>query len=225
MRQDLRIGFKTNKTRTNAAVAAAVALMGARIRIRGRGAFCSLAPLLRGEGWGEGRGFSACSDLRRGPLTRPHLTPPPPAGEGRVGATSPRKRGEVKAARPSSVIPALMAFTFAGLAGAAQAEGDAAKGKAAFVRQCAICHTSEKGGDNRFGPNLFGIIGKKAGTVPDYAYTNAFKTRANWEWSEDAIGGWMMFPSTMVPGTAMGVFQGIAEKDRDDLVAYLATLK
>jgi cytochrome c len=110
-------------------------------------------------------------------------------------------------------------------AGAAQAQGDAAKGKAAFVRQCAICHTNEKGGDNRFGPNLFGIIGKKAGTVPGYAYTNAFKTRANWEWTEDAIGGWMMFPSTMVPGTAMGVFQGIAEKDRDDLVAYLVTLK
>src|SRR5260370_12267051 len=111
------------------------------------------------------------------------------------------------------------------LAGAAQADGDAAKGKAAFVRQCAICHTIEKGGDNRFGPNLFGIVGKKAGTVPGFGYTNAFKTRANWEWTEDAIGGWMMFPSTMIPGTAMGVFQGIAEKDRDDLVAYLGTLK
>ena len=110
-------------------------------------------------------------------------------------------------------------------AGAAQAAGDAAKGKAAFVRQCVICHTNEKGDENRFGPNLFGIVGRKAGTVPGYAYTNAFKTRANWEWTEDAIGGWMMFPSTMVPGTAMGVFQGIAERDRDDLVAYLATLK
>ena len=109
--------------------------------------------------------------------------------------------------------------------GAAQAAGDAAKGKAAFERQCAICHTVEKGGDNRLGPNLFGIIGKKAGAAPDYTYTNAFKTRANWEWTEDAIGGWMMFPSTMIPGTAMGIFQGIAERDRDDLVAYLATLK
>ena len=109
--------------------------------------------------------------------------------------------------------------------GAAQADGDAAKGKAAFERQCAICHTVEKGGDNRLGPNLFGIIGKKAGTAPDYTYTNAFKTRANWEWTEDAIGGWMMFPSTMIPGTAMGIFQGIAERDRDDLVAYLTTLK
>ena len=111
------------------------------------------------------------------------------------------------------------------LAGAAHADGDAAKGTTAFVRQCAICHTSEKGGDNRFGPNLFGIVGKKAGTVPGFGYTNAVKNRANWEWTEDAIGGWMMFPSTMIPGTAMGVFQGIAEKDRDDLVAYLVTLK
>jgi cytochrome c len=120
---------------------------------------------------------------------------------------------------------ALGALALTCLASAAYADGDAAKGKAAFVRQCAICHTDEKGGDNRFGPNLFGIVGKKAGTVPGFGYTNAFKNRANWEWSEDAIGGWMMFPSTMVPGTAMGVFQGIAEKDRDDLVAYLVTLK
>jgi cytochrome c len=120
---------------------------------------------------------------------------------------------------------ALGAVALTCLAGPAQADGDAAKGKAAFVRQCAICHTSEKGGDNRFGPNLFGILGKTAGTAPGFAYTNAFKNRAKWEWTEDAVGGWMMFPSTMVPGTAMGVFQGIAEKDRDDLVAYLATLK
>jgi cytochrome c len=112
-----------------------------------------------------------------------------------------------------------------GLAGAAQADGDPAKGKAAFVRQCAICHTVEKGGDNRFGPNLFGVVGRKAGIVPGYNYSNSFRTRANWEWTEDAIGGWMMFPATMVPGTAMAVFQGIAERDRDDLVAYLATLK
>jgi cytochrome c len=106
-----------------------------------------------------------------------------------------------------------------------RAAGDAVKGRAAFVRQCAICHTVERGGDNRFGPNLFGIVGQKAGSVAGFAYSNAFKTRANWEWTEDALGGWVMFPSMMVPGTAMGVFQGIAERDRDDLVAYLATLK
>jgi cytochrome c len=108
---------------------------------------------------------------------------------------------------------------------AARADGDPAKGKAAFVRQCAICHTVDKAGENRLGPNLFGILGKKAGTVPGYAYTDAFKRQASWEWTADAMGGWIVLPSTMIPGTAMGVFQGVAERDRDDLVAYLAGLK
>jgi cytochrome c len=134
------------------------------------------------------------------------------------------RKGAAQRAFAFSVF-ALSALTLACLSGAAHAAGDPAKGKAAFVRQCAICHTAEKGGDDRFGPNLFGIVGKTAGTAPGFAYTNAFKNRAKWEWTEDAIGSWMMFPSTMVPGTAMGVFQGIAERDRDDLVAYLATLK
>jgi cytochrome c len=129
-----------------------------------------------------------------------------------------------KALRMGAILTAAAAATGL-IAGAARADGDPVKGKAAFVRQCAICHTIEKGGDNRFGPNLFGVVGRTAGIVPGYSYTNAFKTRAKWEWTEDAIGSWMMFPSTMVPGTAMGAFQGIAERDRDDLVAYLATLK
>jgi cytochrome c len=130
------------------------------------------------------------------------------------------------ARRRGLVLAAAIATALNGLGtGASRADGDATKGRAAFVRQCAICHTVERGGDHRFGPNLFGIVGRKAGSVPGFAYSNAFKTRANWEWTEDALGGWVMFPSTMVPGTAMGVFQGIAERDRDDLVAYLATLK
>lgn len=118
------------------------------------------------------------------------------------------------------------AFAVACLTGAAAwADGDPVKGKAAFVRQCALCHTVEKGDGNRMGPNLFGIVGKTAGVAPGFTYSNAFKTRAKWEWTEDAIGSWIMFPGTMIPGTAMAAFQGIAERDRDDLVAYLTTLK
>jgi cytochrome c len=140
--------------------------------------------------------------------------------------TGPNRQAEPRRDAPMLAATAAAALTFACVgAGASFAEGDAAKGKAAFERQCAICHTVEKGGYNRYGPNLFGIVGRKAATVPGFAYSNAFKTRANWEWTEDAIGGWAMFPSTMVPGTAMGIFQGIAERDRDDLVAYLASLK
>jgi cytochrome c len=104
-----------------------------------------------------------------------------------------------------------------------RAAGDAAKGRSAFVRQCAICHTLEPGGPNRFGPNLFGILHRKAGTVAGFNYSRAFKAAASWDWNEDLVAGWIGAPGVMVPGTAMGVFQGVAQSDRDDIVAYLAT--
>jgi cytochrome c len=104
-----------------------------------------------------------------------------------------------------------------------RAAGDAAKGKIAFVRQCAICHTVEEGGPDRFGPNLFGVLHRKAGAVAGFAYSRAFKAAASWDWNEDLVAGWIAAPGVMVPGTAMGVFQGVAQSDRDDIVAYLAT--
>jgi cytochrome c len=103
------------------------------------------------------------------------------------------------------------------------AAGDAAKGKSAFVRQCAICHTVEEGGADRFGPNLFGVLHRKAGTVAGFSYSRAFKATATWDWNQDLVAGWIGAPGVMVPGTAMGVFQGVAQSDRDDIVAYLAT--
>ena len=117
---------------------------------------------------------------------------------------------------------AVFAAVLYGGINASLAAGDAAKGRAAFVRQCAICHTVDKGGPNRFGPNLFGILGQKAGTAPGFTYTRAFKAAADWTWNEDLVAGWIGAPGMMVPGTAMGVFQGVAQSDRDDIVAYLA---
>jgi cytochrome c len=102
---------------------------------------------------------------------------------------------------------------------------DVAKGQAAFVRQCAICHTIDKGGDNRLGPNLFGIVGKRAGTAPDFKYTNAFRNTATFEWTEGLLGPWIALPAVMVPGTAMGVFPGVSDRDKDDIVAYLGAQK
>jgi cytochrome c len=121
--------------------------------------------------------------------------------------------------RASAALVALAGLG-ADLAGAA---GDAAKGKSASVRQCAICHTLEQGGPNRFGPNLFGILHRKAGTVAGFDYSRAFKAAASWDWNEDLIAGWIGAPGLMVPGTAMGIFQGVAQSDRDDIVTYLAT--
>jgi cytochrome c len=117
----------------------------------------------------------------------------------------------------------VLALMIAGFGTGSALAGDAVKGQAAFVRQCAICHTADKGGPNRFGPNLFGILGRKAASVPGFNYSRAFKAQANWNWNEDLVAGWIGAPGQMVPGTAMGIFQGVAQTDRDDIVAYLAT--
>ena len=100
---------------------------------------------------------------------------------------------------------------------------DIAAGKAAFVRQCALCHTIDAAGSNRYGPNLFGVIGRRAGSVSSFQYSPAFKSMASWDWNEDALGGWISSPGTMVPGTTMGSFQGVADRDRSDIIAYLAS--
>jgi len=102
---------------------------------------------------------------------------------------------------------------------------DIAKGQAAFVRQCAICHTIDKGGENRLGPNLFGVVGRRAGAVPNFKYTNAFRNTAAFEWTEGLLGPWIALPAVMVPGTAMGVFPGVSDRDKDDIVAYVAAQK
>jgi cytochrome c len=108
---------------------------------------------------------------------------------------------------------------------AADAAGDADKGASLFIGQCALCHTIAKGEPNRFGPNLFGIVDRKAGTAPGYKYSSAFLEMANWTWSPDGITSFVAAPEKTIPGNRMGVFQGIAERDEQDLLAYLATQK
>ena len=119
----------------------------------------------------------------------------------------------------------ILAAAIAGLGTGAVQAADVTKGQAAFVRQCAICHTIDKGGENRIGPNLFGIVGRRAGTMPGFRYSNAFRTTATFEWTEGLLGPWISLPAVMVPGTAMGNFPGVADRDKDDIVAYLAAQK
>lgn len=118
---------------------------------------------------------------------------------------------------------AIAAAVLVSIASAAHAAGDAAKGKAVFQR-CAICHRAEKDGGNGLGPNLFGVIGRKAGTVENFAYSSAMKN-SGITWSPDKLTAYIEHPSAVVPGNRMA-FAGIGNAEqRADVVAYLATLK
>jgi cytochrome c len=106
---------------------------------------------------------------------------------------------------------------------AAQAAGDAKAGAAVFKR-CAVCHTSDKGGGDGLGPDLFGVVGRKAATRPGFAYSAPLQ-KAGIVWNEATLTKWVAGPARMVPGTKMA-FGGItSKKQQADVVAYLGTLK
>jgi cytochrome c len=100
---------------------------------------------------------------------------------------------------------------------------DAAAGEAVFKRQCGICH-SPVAGKNMVGPSLFGVIGRTAGTVPGFHYSQANKT-SGITWDAARLDPYLTNPREVVPGTTMA-FAGLKDaQQRGNLIAYLATLK
>ena len=117
----------------------------------------------------------------------------------------------------------VMVLGLLGTLSAAQAAGDPAKGKVVFQR-CAVCHRAEKDGGNGLGPNLFGVVGRRAGTVADFAYSPAMKN-SGITWTADKLTAYITRPAKVVPGNRMA-FAGINDQGQvGDVVAYLATLK
>lgn len=74
---------------------------------------------------------------------------------------------------------------------------------AAFAA-CRACHTTNKGGQNKLGPNLYGIIGKPAASVPGVSYSAALKG-SKLKWDEKTLDAFLANPSKMVPGTRMPI--------------------
>lgn len=108
------------------------------------------------------------------------------------------------------------------VSGAAFADGDAAKGEKVF-KKCQACHTVEKDGPNRVGPNLYGIFERGAAAKADYTYSAGMKAKAaeGLKWDDDTLFVYLEKPKALVPGTNM-TFPGIKKpEDRKNLIAYL----
>lgn len=94
-------------------------------------------------------------------------------------------------------------------------------GQQAFNNACRTCHMVKEG-DNRLGPNLHKVVGRKAGSLPDYRFSSAMK-EAGFVWDEEKLDRFMANPDEVVPGNSMKPYGGLASSDdRKQIIAYLA---
>jgi cytochrome c len=103
----------------------------------------------------------------------------------------------------------------------AQSNSNDGKLELAFNGHCRECHEFDKG-DNRLGPTLYGVVGRKAGTVPGFAYSDSLKS-SGITWDENLLDQFIANPNALIPGNNMGViFSGLADAgERAKIIAFL----
>jgi glucose/arabinose dehydrogenase len=124
-----------------------------------------------------------------------------------------------------------MVFAGLGVAGEAAAQvpptGNASQGKVFFQQNCAMCHADTLGPGNLpvmgQGPSLVGVFGRRAGSVPNFSFTNAL-SGSGLTWDSATLEHFLLNPAAAVPGTTMPI--SVADSsDRSNVIAYLSTLK
>jgi cytochrome c len=134
----------------------------------------------------------------------------PPGAEGEAGA-APAAAGAQAPAGPEPIGPAME-------------KADAKHGEQ-VAKVCLQCHTFDKGGANKIGPNLFGVLEENIASVPGYSFSSALQADKAKKWDPDSLNVWLYKPQDFARGTKM-TFAGLPRvQDRADVVAYLQTLK
>jgi cytochrome c len=139
------------------------------------------------------------------------FSPPVPAKPGfAIAAAEPEHGGAPAAKEPEVPVPVLLA------------KANVEKGKT-VAKQCQACHTFEKGGPNRVGPNLYNVVGNERGEGRGFNFSQAMKAKGG-KWTFDELFKFLEDPRGYIPGTAM-TFAGIKNpQQRADVIAFLDTL-
>ena len=128
------------------------------------------------------------------------------------GFDLPSGAAPAKAAAPVAAVPLPVLL----------AKADPAKGQT-LTKVCATCHSFDKGGAAKVGPNLYGVVGRPKGSAAGFGYSDAMKAKGG-DWTFADLDAFITSPKTFVSGTKMG-FAGEADAGkRADVIAYLRTL-
>ena len=153
------------------------------------------------------------------PTPQPPQGPTPQPLQGAAAAPPAAAAQAPAAAAPSPNAPAPSQGTQPGTATQTAPSNDDLE--LAFNGHCRECHSFEKN-DNRLGPNLYGVVGRKAGTVPDFAYSDSVKG-SGITWDEPTLDKWITNPNALIPGNNMGaIFGGVADPaERKKIISFL----
>jgi cytochrome c2 len=127
--------------------------------------------------------------------------------------------------RPTRLLALTALTTLAASAAFAADKPDVENGKDIFEQRCGICHAVNKDpGAPVAGPNMVGLVGRKAGSEPSFSMYSPALKKYGVVWSAKTLDEFLIMPVSKVPGTTMPMMLPDA-KERTDVIAYLSTLK